>query len=86
MSNTYEIRNVSDLLKVPVNRRHDLLCELETGLMLAEVMSEEIKVKLPRWLHWLCKPSLRVFTWIDDGRHDETVRIGKRIVHERRAP
>jgi hypothetical protein len=72
----YVIRNVSDLLKVPRDRRTDCLMEIDVGLLRTEQVFEAYRMKLPKWLRFLARPRLSQFTWIDDGKVSETVRTG----------
>ncbi len=71
MSNRYEIKTIDDLLRVPPNRLHDCLAELETSIRICHAMqalaaagapTEQVKVGL--------KVGLPSWTWIDDGKND----------------
>ncbi len=64
----YEIKTIDDLLRIPPDRLHDCLAELETSIGLAHAMvafaqiykpGETITATLPSW------------TWIDDGKRDQ---------------
>ncbi len=56
MSQTYELRTISDLLKVPLERRADCLREIEYSLALHELALGEG-----------AGATIEVFEWCDDG-------------------
>lgn len=79
----YKISKIDDLFKVPADRRRACLDEMATGYERIESVVAQVRAKLPRWLHWLVKPRLKAFVWIDDGKHNETVKINGRTIYER---
>lgn len=56
MSTSYEITTIRDMLKVPSERRADMLAELELALNVLELASGDEGA-----------PEVMAFTWTDDG-------------------
>ncbi|WP_335953522.1 hypothetical protein [Acinetobacter higginsii] len=61
MSNSYEIRTLSDLLKVPSDRLHDCMAELADAITLFKAERELLEVET----------DLEFITWHDDNKTDQ---------------
>jgi hypothetical protein len=80
--NEYDLRKISDLLRVPKDRRVECLAELYNMLAIMEVVIEAQKAKLPKWLHWILPFLIRIrkVVWKDDGEDEGTISVnGKEI-------
>jgi hypothetical protein len=79
--NSYKIGHVSDLLKVPKDRRaaclSELLNVLDAAQQAAELLNKEAPIEQASW-----RPG--DFTWIDDGeRHIEFTALGQSLYDTR---
>jgi len=64
MAETYVIKRLNDLLKVPAERRRELFDEIEQGLLLYELAWGDDDPDAHEPLE---------FTWTDDGLRDTTL-------------
>jgi len=74
----YKIEHVRDLLAVPEDRLDACLEELKDYLALAREMQELTKV-VGEIVGADGSSTIGAFTWIDDGKHERTVRIQTKI-------
>ena len=77
MNNRYEIRTVADMLKVPADKRQEMLRDFYTWLTFADSIKIDTKA-------FKASINTDVFVWIDDGRegvsHISASLNGKKII------
>ena len=70
MKNEYEIKEISDFLKVPADRIEDCLSEFKAAIDLTAAAFQIAEV--PKGRYKECWPR---FIWVDDGKKDIEIRI-----------
>lgn len=70
MTNTYEIRNITDILKIPASRIHDCLNEVADQFvqLSATLTASGVDVNEVEF-------DQEVITWVDDGKKTATATI-----------
>ena len=70
----YEIRHINDIFSVPEDRFDDFLVDLKSFYTLAKPMCDLVDTTAQTvGLNVSTMPES--FTWIDDGKHDATIRF-----------
>ncbi|NHB56987.1 hypothetical protein G9F32_02920 [Acinetobacter sp. 194] len=77
MTNTYEIRNITDILRIPANRIHDCLSEIADQFVQLSAILTASGVDLNN-----VEFDQEVITWVDDGKKNATatVRIDEEVL------
>lgn len=75
MSERYEITHISDVLAIPEDKFEEFLVDFRSFYAVSKPMAQLIETIADEVTKVQIKSSIEKMVWIDDGKHDATIKL-----------